>query len=339
MGNASCSCDSDTSASCPHDEDRDRLDSDEEEERDSDAGDLWPSKRRRRSPPESTPPEETFKRPQYDGDSCDDSDNECEMVDFSETCNIVKTKRFYWTVCGFPNSDMVENEQGTLRSDNYFVAGMNNQFQFYFVMEALKKNNDTYFGLYLCVLGANQTEVSVTTKCFMLTYRQCRHRLPSVKGVKFPRKPGCRYLGCISKAEYIEDEHEQCVYMEEGDLSLEFRVWGRFKMRQPTFQELKNFAEDGQVRDVLLEVNGKEFRASKKLLMEQSPVFAKKLEKTKENGKIKISDIEPDVMKQLLIYINTRRVTKLFKYSKQLSAAADKYKLKNLKAICKRVID
>ena len=260
------------------------------------------------------------------------------MLGFSQTGNTVKTKRFHWTIQGFPGSDIVENERGSIRSDRYYVAGENNQLQFFFLIEALKTDDDTYFGVYLCVLGAH-TEVSVTTKCSIINYKNHPLTLSSVKGVRFPRKPGCKYLGCISKAEYIEDDYEQCVYMPDGDFTLDFRVWGNFKTPQPTLQERNKFAKDGQVRDVILKVDDKKFTASKKLLMEQSSVFAKMLEKTKKNEQVKITDIKPDVMKQLLIYVNTGRVTKLFKYTKELSAAADKYKLKNLKAICKSVIE
>ena len=306
------------------------MDADEDEE-ESDAD--GPSQRH------STKPPETYKPAQYDSE---DDDHECEMVSFSfgQTGKTVKTKQFCWTISGFPGCDMVENEQGSLRSDRYYVTGLHNQLQFYFLMEALKKNDNTFFGVYLRVLGCNQTEVSVTTKCFMTSYKiSYQLKLPKVKGVRFPRKPGCRYVGCISKAKYIADDYLQCIYMQDGDLTLEFRVWGEFKTPQPTFEDLKRFVEDGQVRDVILEVKDKQFTASKKLLMEQSPVFAKMLENTKKNGKLKISDITPNVMKQLLIYIHTGRATKLFKYSKELLVAADTYKLKNLKAMCKSVID
>ena len=345
MGNAgsACSCNSDTSATCIHEEEaRERralwMDSDEEDEEECDDDHQWPwpSKRSRRS----TKPPETYKPAQYDNEDRERG-HECEMVRFSfgQTGKTVKTKRFHWSVDPFPGFDMVVNEKGSLRSNRYYVTGLNNQLQFYFLMEALKKNDDTYFGVYLCVLGGNQTGVSVTTKCFLINHKNHHRKLPKVRGVRFPRKPGCRYLGCISKAEFIDVDYEQASYMGDGDLNLEFRVWGEFKTPQPTFKELKKFVEDGQVRDVILEVNDKKFTASKKLLMEQSPVFAKMLEKTKKNEKVKISDIRPNVMKQLLTYIHTGRATKLFKYSKELLAAADTYKLKKLKAICKSVID
>ena len=86
-------------------------------------------------------------------------------------------------------------------------------------------------------------------------------------------------------------------------------------------------------------IGGRDFPAHKNILSARSDVFAAMFQHpTKENltNQIKIEDIEPDVFQELLRFIYTGRVQvdKLEVMAADLSIAADKYLLDQLKLTC-----
>ncbi|OXU22399.1 hypothetical protein TSAR_010979 [Trichomalopsis sarcophagae] len=63
------------------------------------------------------------------------------------------------------------------------------------------------------------------------------------------------------------------------------------------------------------------------------------LNKKKKITKLQIKDVDSDIMKQLLLFMYTGYVSKLFTYADELLAAAEKYQLEDLKAMCQKVKD
>ena len=93
--------------------------------------------------------------------------------------------------------------------------------------------------------------------------------------------------------------------------------------------------------DVTLSVNGTEFQAHKNILAARSPVFAAMFEhdmEEKQSGKVEIHDFDGDVIKEMLLFIYTGKVLNLDKMADELLAAADKYQLDRLKAMCEKTL-
>ncbi|XP_011863894.1 PREDICTED: speckle-type POZ protein A-like [Vollenhovia emeryi] len=99
--------------------------------------------------------------------------------------------------------------------------------------------------------------------------------------------------------------------------------------------------ENEKFCDVTLAVHDKEFRAHKVLLAAQSPVFSAMFEHDTEESKknhVDIIDVDAKVLKEMLRFIYTGKVVNLDVMANDLLAAADKYELKRLKALCEEVL-
>ena len=102
-------------------------------------------------------------------------------------------------------------------------------------------------------------------------------------------------------------------------------------------QILKVMHEKNLFSDIQIEVGDKLFRVHRAVLASRSSVFHKMFEidmKEKEEGRVKISDIEHDVMSDLLAYIYTGCVPQIKSHTKDLLLAADKYHIPDLVSLC-----
>ncbi|XP_065203415.1 speckle-type POZ protein-like [Planococcus citri] len=91
--------------------------------------------------------------------------------------------------------------------------------------------------------------------------------------------------------------------------------------------------------DVTLSVKKKSFPAHKSILVARCPVFKAMLShdmKEKQSDCIELQDINLPVFKEMLRYIYTGTVQNLKCLAPELLAAADKYDIRNLKAICEK---
>ena len=105
------------------------------------------------------------------------------------------------------------------------------------------------------------------------------------------------------------------------------------------FAHLEKLLNDNTEKDVILVIKGKDsFPDNKKILSDRSATFAKIL-KNSDVEKIEISDVNPETMKQLLLFIHTNKISKLFSLKNELLAAAKIYKLKEMETMCKKLID
>ena len=95
--------------------------------------------------------------------------------------------------------------------------------------------------------------------------------------------------------------------------------------------------EDGKFSDITLTCNGKEFNIHRIILAIRCPTFLDTIDQLlKENDKsgIEITDVEPDILKELLLYIYSGTVRSVKKSTKDLYVEAKKYQLESLKVIC-----
>nr|VZI16264.1 unnamed protein product [Spirometra erinaceieuropaei] len=85
----------------------------------------------------------------------------------------------------------------------------------------------------------------------------------------------------------------------------------------------------------------RQFSAHKAILAARSPVFAAMFEHSMEESRVnrvQITDIEPDTLAEVLRFVYTGQVAGLDRMAQELLAAADKYQLERLKAMCEEAL-
>ncbi|XP_044015086.1 speckle-type POZ protein-like [Aphidius gifuensis] len=111
------------------------------------------------------------------------------------------------------------------------------------------------------------------------------------------------------------------------------------KINHPSISGLPSYLENERFSDIILEVDGKEFKAHKMILSLKSPVFSAMFDhesmKESRDNRVVIKDIDADVVKQMLEYIYTGKTpSKINDCVHDLIGAADKYHIDDLREIC-----
>lgn len=108
------------------------------------------------------------------------------------------------------------------------------------------------------------------------------------------------------------------------------------KLRESFGQLLENES----FSDITLVVGNVEIKAHKVILVAQSPVFAAMFQHGEfaesMNNLVKIEDIEPNVVKEMLQFLYTGKSPNLETMADNLLAAADKYGIERLKILCEK---
>lgn len=101
--------------------------------------------------------------------------------------------------------------------------------------------------------------------------------------------------------------------------------------------DLGHLFEDGKFSDVVLNVQGKEIHAHKMILAARSVVFASMFQHDMEEKKknlIEIADLDYETIRETLRFMYTDQARNIDARAEDLLAAADKYSLDRLKAMC-----
>lgn len=107
------------------------------------------------------------------------------------------------------------------------------------------------------------------------------------------------------------------------------------------YNNLNLIYENRKFCDVTLCASGKEYQAHKVILAAQSPVFSAMFEHNMEenqNNRVDVTDIEGEVLEELLRFIYTGKVVNLENLAKDLLPAADKYGFERLKVLCGKAL-
>lgn len=103
-------------------------------------------------------------------------------------------------------------------------------------------------------------------------------------------------------------------------------------------QNLREILLNGNVSDIILKVEGQEFKAHKCILAARSPVFlAMMVHETKEKntGVVDIEDVYPETLSDFLSYLYTGSTGSVTSQNVvKLYTAADKYQVYELKKVC-----
>ncbi|XP_011871172.1 PREDICTED: speckle-type POZ protein A-like [Vollenhovia emeryi] len=95
--------------------------------------------------------------------------------------------------------------------------------------------------------------------------------------------------------------------------------------------------DDQKFSDVTIAVRGKEFQVHKVILAAQSPVLSAMFEhemKERETNRVDITDMDPEVWREMVRFIYTGKVANLKEMANDLFSAADKYGVESLKKKC-----
>ncbi|XP_065369163.1 protein roadkill-like [Calliphora vicina] len=106
-------------------------------------------------------------------------------------------------------------------------------------------------------------------------------------------------------------------------------------------EDFSKLLDDEKFTDVTLVVDGHECRAHKAILAARSAVFAAMFEHEFEERKsncVEITDIQPEVLWEMLRFIYTGKAPNINKLAKNLLIAADKYALERLSLMCEDVL-
>ena len=104
-----------------------------------------------------------------------------------------------------------------------------------------------------------------------------------------------------------------------------------------TNQWMKLMLNEELFTDIMIKTNTKTFKVHRAVLASHSDVFKRMFYinmQEKHQGLMTISDIEPEVMTELLAYMYTGSAPNLKTFAKELLLAADKYNIPHLQVIC-----
>ena len=106
--------------------------------------------------------------------------------------------------------------------------------------------------------------------------------------------------------------------------------------------QLWSAAQNGHCTDVQLVVGERVFPVHKIILAARSPVFNAMFSNAmteSTSGIVNITDVDPDVLEQLLRFMYTGELHHSASCSKRLAAVADKYQVETLQNLCQHGID
>ena len=144
----------------------------------------------------------------------------------------------------------------------------------------------------------------------------------------------------FKKADNLTDE--ECLIIREKNPIVADAIEA-LRRRNFSDEELREYkaSEDTQRSDIILSVGDEEFRAHKAILAERSPVFAAMFKhKMKEQiqDRIVITDIQQEVIREVLTFIYTYESPNIHSMAEELLFAADKYDLGKLKIMCLNIL-
>lgn len=107
-------------------------------------------------------------------------------------------------------------------------------------------------------------------------------------------------------------------------------------------EDLGSLLKNGKFADATILINDTEFPVHKAVLVSRSSVFAAMFERSgmqeSQNNRINITDIQANIMEEMLRYMYTGKVLNLNELAGDLFEAADKYDLRELNEMCEDVL-
>ncbi|XP_074601020.1 BTB/POZ and MATH domain-containing protein rdx [Brevipalpus obovatus] len=260
---------------------------------------------------------------------------------------------YMWTINNF---SFCREEMGEVLKSSTFSAGANDKLRWCLRVnpKGLDEESKDYLSLYLLLVSCNKTEVRAKFKFSILNAKreetkamESQRAYRFVQGKDWGFKKFIRRDFLLDEANGLLPDDKLTLYCEVSVVADSVNIAGQnnaiqFKVPECRLpDDLGKLFETHRFSDVTLCVNEKEFLAHKAILAARSPVFAAmfehNLEESKQN-RVEITDMESEVLGEMLRFIYTGKSSNLEKMADDLLAAADKYDLERLKVMCEEAL-
>ncbi|RWS31658.1 Kruppel-like zinc finger protein [Leptotrombidium deliense] len=260
---------------------------------------------------------------------------------------------YMWTINNF---SFCREEMGEVLKSSTFSAGANDKLKWCLRVnpKGLDEESKDYLSLYLLLVSCNKSEVRAKFKFSILNAKreetkamESQRAYRFVQGKDWGFKKFIRRDFLLDEANGLLPDDKLTLYCEVSVVADSVNISGQnnaiqFKVPECRLSEdLGSLFEGQKFSDVILSVNGREFYAHKAILAARSPVFSAMFEhemEEKKQNRVEITDMDQEVLREMLRFIYTGKAPNLEKMADDLLAAADKYDLERLKVICEEAL-
>ncbi|MCI4383723.1 hypothetical protein PGIGA_G00029700 [Pangasianodon gigas] len=248
---------------------------------------------------------------------------------------------YMWTINNF---SFCREEMGEVLKSSTFSSGPNDKMKWCLRVnpKGLDDESKDYLSLYLLLVNCPKSEVRAKFKFSLLNAKreetkamESQRAYRFVQGKDWGFKKFIRRDFLLDEANGLLPDDKLTLFCEVSVVQDSVNISGQSNMNMlkvPECQladDLGSLWEGSRFTDCSLFVGGQEFKAHKSILAARSPVFnamfEHKMEESKKN-RVDISDVEPDVFREMMVFIYTDKAPNLEKMADHLLAAADKCK-------------
>jgi speckle-type POZ protein len=254
---------------------------------------------------------------------------------------------YIWTISNF---SFCREEMGEVLKSSSFSAGANDKLKWCLRVnpKGLDEESKDYLSLYLLLVSCNKSEVRAKFKFSILnSKREETKAMESQRAYRFVQGKDWGFKKFIRRDFLMDDSNgllpddRLTIFCEVSVVGETVNVTGQSSLtpvKVPSChlsEDLGQLFERAPFSDVTLCVGDRQFQVHKAILAARSPVFnamfEHEMEERKQN-RVEITDVDQEVMAEMLRFIYTGRAPNLNKMADELLAAADKVCHRNVRS-------